>query len=219
MTSNGLPHQARRPADRQLARLLLKCMQKLLKALAMPREVDKLVTINLPSVLAQLHDLSLLAPPSPTGDVSFTLDLMKATEEVLRVLVDPPPAACKHSAHHGALSSPHRYCACSRMGVVPLRSKLRSPGVQREAALPRGSTSGWRRRPIRRCAWCRLPPHRLPLHHLPLHPWRPHCLPCRSSRCSWVRPSTKRHPRPHRRRARPRRRQLRWRHRRPRRRQ
>ena len=85
MTSNGLPHQARRPADRQLARLLLKCMQKLLKALAMPREVDKLVTINLPSVLAQLHDLSLLAPPSPTGDVSFTLDLMKATEEVLRV--------------------------------------------------------------------------------------------------------------------------------------
>lgn len=103
MTSNCLPHQARRPADRQLARLLLKCMHKLLKALAMPREVDKLGTISLPSVLAQLHDLSLLAPPSPTGDVSFSLDLMKATEEVLRVLVDPP-AACRLCAHHGALS-------------------------------------------------------------------------------------------------------------------
>jgi hypothetical protein len=40
-------------------------MHKLLKALAMPREVDKLGTISLPSVLAQLHDLSLLAPPPP----------------------------------------------------------------------------------------------------------------------------------------------------------
>jgi hypothetical protein len=98
MTSNCLPHQARRPADRQLARLLLKCMHKLLKALAMPREVDKLGTISLPSVLAQLHDLSLLAPPSPTGDVSFSLDLMKATEEVLCVLVDGHGAAALKAA-------------------------------------------------------------------------------------------------------------------------
>ena len=98
MTSNCLPHQARRPADRQLARLLLKCMHKLLKALAMPREVDKLGTISLPSVLAQLHDLSLLAPPSPTGDVSFSLDLMKATEEVLLVLVDGHGAAALKAA-------------------------------------------------------------------------------------------------------------------------
>ena len=132
MTSNGLPHQARRPADRQLARLLLKCMQKLLKALAMPREVDKLVTINLPSVLAQLHDLSLLAPPSPTGDVSFTLDLMKATEEVLRVLVDPPRGMQAQCSPRRPLFSPQilRVLADGR-GAAALK-----------AAIPRGAEGG-----------------------------------------------------------------------------
>ena len=87
-----LAEKARRPSERQLAELLLKCLHKLTKTLA-----PVAPTIGLPPLMQRLHELRLATLPASNAPMQlteqaleaakFAASLAEASDEVLRILV------------------------------------------------------------------------------------------------------------------------------------